>query len=85
MRHTLWAIALITALEPVFAFECALTASGIDYDLKPLGGLRTASHTSSTPPSSNEAKVLMNLCGGIGNEDGVQDEDKVCLTPTHGI
>jgi hypothetical protein len=61
----------------VQAFDCALTASGIQYDLKPLGGLRTATHTSSTPPTSNEAKVLMNLCGDIGSEDGVSDEDKV--------
>jgi hypothetical protein len=65
------------------AFDCALTAAGIEYDLKPLGGLRTATHTSSTPPTSNEAKVLMNLCGGIGSEDGASDEDKVCLLLAH--
>lgn len=79
MRHTAWAAVLSATIIPVLAFDCALTASGIKYDLKPLGGLRTTSHTSSTPPSSNEAKVLMNLCGEIGNEDGVKDEDKVSL------
>jgi hypothetical protein len=73
------AIALMAAVLALHAsaFDCALTAAGIQYDLKPLGGLRTATHTSSTPPTSNEAKVLMNLCGGIGSEDGVSDEDKV--------
>jgi hypothetical protein len=76
MRSTILAISLAFAL-PARAFDCALTVSGIQYDLKPLGGLRTATHTSSTPPTSNEARVLMNLCGDIGSEDGVSDEDKV--------
>jgi hypothetical protein len=79
MRSTILAISLAFAL-PARAFDCALTVSGIQYDLKPLGGLRTATHTSSTPPTSNEARVLMNLCGDIGSEDGVSDEDQVSHT-----
>jgi hypothetical protein len=81
MRSTILAISLAFAL-PARAFDCALTVSGIQYDLKPLGGLRTATHTSSTPPTSNEARVLMNLCGDIGSEDGVSDEDKVSQPPS---
>lgn len=77
MRRPTLALLLSATIIPALAFDCALTASGVRYDLKPLGGLRTTSHTSSTPPSSNEARVLMNLCGGIGGEDGVSDEDKV--------
>jgi hypothetical protein len=80
MRSTIIAISLAFALS-ARAFDCALTVSGIQYDLKPLGGLRTATHTSSTPPTSNEARVLMNLCGDIGSEDGVSDEDKVSQPP----
>jgi hypothetical protein len=80
MRSTILAISLAFAL-PARAFDCALTVSGIQYDLKPLGGLRTATHTSSTPPTSNEAKVLMNLCGDIGSEDGISDEDQVSHSP----
>jgi hypothetical protein len=81
MRSTILAISLAFSL-PARAFDCALTVSGIQYDLKPLGGLRTATHTSSTPPTSNEARVLMNLCGDIGSEDGVSDEDKVSQPPS---
>jgi hypothetical protein len=84
MRSTILAISLALAL-PARAFDCALTVSGIQYDLKPLGGLRTATHTSSTPPTSNEARVLMNLCGDIGSEDGVSDEDKVSHLHSHFI
>ena len=79
MRTTLLSLYMTALVLRAQAFDCALTASGINYDLKPLGGLRTATHTSSTPPTSNEAKVLMNLCGGIGDEDGVSDEDRVSL------
>jgi hypothetical protein len=78
MRSTVLSLFAISLALRAQAFDCALTASGINYDLKPLGGLRTATHTSSTPPTSNEARVLLNLCGGIGDEDGVSDEDKVC-------
>lgn len=77
MRTTVLSLFMTALALRAQAFDCALTASGINYDLKPLGGLRTATHTSSTPPTSNEAKVLMNLCGGIGDEDGVSDEDRV--------
>lgn len=80
MRSTTLAIYLAALALRASAFDCALTASGIQYDLKPLGGIRTATHTSSTPPTSNEARVLMNLCGDIGSEDGVSDEDKVSLS-----
>ena len=82
MRSTILAISLALVL-PARAFDCALTASGIQYDLKPLGGLRTATHTSSTPPTSNEDRVLMSLCGDIGSEDGVSDEDKVSHLAGH--
>ena len=77
MRSVAFSLFLTTIALRVQAFDCALTASGIQYDLKPLGGLHTATHTSSTPPTSNEARVLMNLCGNIGGENGVSDEDKV--------
>jgi hypothetical protein len=84
MRSTTLALSLVAFALRVQAFDCAVTASGIQYDLKPLGGLRTATHTSSTPPTSNEAKVLMNLCGDIGSEDGVSDEDRVSHIPQVG-
>ncbi|KAI5454565.1 type II membrane protein [Naganishia albida] len=60
----------------------------IHYDLQPLSGLRIASKTTETPPSTNEAKVSMTLCGDdtLPIDDKVAEEDqcppntKVCLT-----
>lgn len=60
------------------AFDCKFTASGVNYDLSPLGGLRTASSRTETPPTQNEARVRLELCGdGVGKEDGLEDEDQV--------
>lgn len=67
---------ILFTLSVVHAFECTLTASSIPYDLSPLAGLRTASVTSETPPTSNEAKAYFNLCGNIGEDEG-DDGDKV--------
>jgi hypothetical protein len=82
MRSTLLSLLFTSLALRSHAFDCSFTASGISYDLNPLEGLRTATHTSSTPPTSNEARVLLNLCGSIGGEDGVADEDKVGISPT---
>ncbi|XAO27439.1 hypothetical protein I312_106293 [Cryptococcus bacillisporus CA1280] len=84
MRPTLTFLAFLPLIA---AFDCSLTASSISYDISPLTGLRTASKDSSTPPTTSEAKVSMNLCAaeGLGKEDGVADEDqcpentRVCL------
>jgi hypothetical protein len=70
----LFTIALFAAVT--HAFDCALTASSISYDLTSLSGLHTASITTETPPTSNEAKVYFNLCGNIG-DDEAEDQDKV--------
>lgn len=76
MRPTLTFLAF---LPLVAAFDCSITAFSISYDISPLAGLRTASKDSSTPPTTSEVKVSMNLCGGegLGKEDGVADEDQV--------
>lgn len=76
MRPTLTFLAFLPLIA---AFDCSITASSISYDLSPLTGLRTASKDSSTPPTTSEAKVSMNLCAaeGLGKEDGVADEDQV--------
>lgn len=53
----------------------------IHYDLQPLSGLRIASKTTETPPSTNEAKVSMTLCGDdtLAIDDKVAEEDQVSL------
>ena len=63
------------------SFSCSVTDSSIDYDLSALSGLRVADKQSSTPPTTSEAKVMVELCksGGIPKEDGVADEDQVSL------
>ncbi|OXB35313.1 hypothetical protein J007_04980 [Cryptococcus neoformans] len=84
MRPTL---TFLTFLPLVVAFDCSITVSSISYDISPLAGLRTASKDSSTPPTTSEVKVSMDLCAGegLGKEDGVADEDqcpentRVCL------
>ncbi|KIR59273.1 hypothetical protein I314_04788 [Cryptococcus bacillisporus CA1873] len=80
-------LTFLAFLPLIAAFDCSLTASSISYDISPLTGLRTASKDSSTPPTTSEAKVSMNLCAaeGLGKEDDVADEDqcpentRVCL------
>lgn len=63
-----WAIA---------AFSCEVSESGISYDLRPLGGLRTAVRESDTPPSKSEARADLDLCGnGLPREDGISDQDQ---------
>lgn len=60
------------------AFKCLLTASDITYDISPLGNLRTTDSETDTPPTRSAARVRMDLCGkGVGQEDGVEDEDQV--------
>lgn len=80
-QHRLaWPVLSILILAiPIDAFDCAFQASSIDYDLKPLGGLRTSSKENPTPPTTSEGKVFMDLCGenGIPKEDDVADEDQV--------
>lgn len=51
----------------------------IHYDLQPLSGLRIASKTTETPPTTNEAKVSMSLCGDdvLPIDDKIADEDQV--------
>ena len=49
------------------------------FDLQPLSGLRTASKTTETPPTTNEAKVSMTLCGDdvLTIDDKIAEEDQV--------
>ncbi|ORY31678.1 autophagy-related protein 27 [Naematelia encephala] len=77
----------LSALPQVYPWSCSFTASNIPYDLDPLSGLRYASRSSSTPPTTSEARVMFDLCSesGINREGGVADEDqcpertRVCL------
>ncbi|GFZ50969.1 hypothetical protein JCM24511_08727 [Saitozyma sp. JCM 24511] len=78
--------AFLLCLPLAAAWTCDLTASSISYDLSPLSGLRRTGRDSSTPPSTSQARVELDLCGeGIGVEEGVPEEDqcepgtKVCL------
>ena len=69
---------LLPLLSLAAAFECAFTANGVSYDLTPLGGVRSASSRTDTPPTQSEARLRMDLCGdGVGREDGLADEDQV--------
>lgn len=71
-------IALWQAPRAVSAFSCEVSASGIEYDLRPLAGPRTAVRESDTPPTKSEARATLDLCGdGLPWEDGVADEDQV--------
>ncbi|WRT70075.1 uncharacterized protein IL334_007069 [Kwoniella shivajii] len=88
MRRSIQILSAILLLPLVTPFSCSLTASSIPYDLSPLKGIREDSKDTSTPPTTSEAKVRMELCDpdGIGKDDAVSDEDqcppntRVCLT-----
>jgi hypothetical protein len=51
----------------------------LHFDLQPLSGLRTTSKTTETPPTTNEAKVSITLCGDdvLTIDDKVAEEDQV--------
>ena len=78
--------AIANFLAPTLAFDCVFQASGIDYDLKSLGGLRTTSKETSTPPTTSVAKVSLDICGenGLPWEDDVSDEDQVRILDNVG-
>lgn len=77
-RFQLALLALVHFPRLVSAFSCEVSASGIEYDLRPLAGLRTAVRESDTPPTKSEARATLDLCGdGMPREDGVADEDQV--------
>jgi hypothetical protein len=71
-------------LPAVFAYECRPTFSGksgeVHFDLSPLSGERTTSKTTETPPTTNEARVRMSLCGEdtLKRDSDLSDEDQVC-------
>lgn len=81
MLYSRWtAVAtLLLSLPARAAFECVFESNSIPYDLNPLGSLRTTTKENQTPPTTSEAKVLLELCGaeGLPKEDGVADEDQV--------
>jgi hypothetical protein len=81
MLYSRWTAvaALLLTLPAQAAFECVFMSNSIPYDLNPLGNLRTTTKENQTPPTTSEAKVLMELCGaeGIPKEEGVADEDQV--------
>ena len=72
-------ILVILFALPVHPFSCKFTDSSVDYDITPLAGLHQANKQTSTPPTTSEAVVLMDLCGdsGVSREDGIPDEDQV--------
>lgn len=90
----LFLLFLLTLTSPqttsVSAFDCSglyLKPPGKGskeqhYDLTALGGERIASKTTETPPTSNEAKVKMSICGdeGVPRDSSVADEDQVSLS-----
>lgn len=81
MLYSRWTavVTLLLALPAHAAFECVFESNSIPYDLNPLGNLRTTTKENQTPPTTSEAKVMLELCGadGIPKEDGVADEDQV--------
>ncbi|TXT13559.1 hypothetical protein VHUM_00926 [Vanrija humicola] len=88
MRLTPVLLALQLALAPLAAaWECNDVVSGsVKYDLSPLGGRRQASKETDSPPTKNEQRVQLDICGLLGKADGVAEEDqcpentRVCLT-----
>ena len=72
-------LALWVLQVPIRAFDCVFQVESASYDLSALAGLRTATKENQTPPTTSEAKVALDLCGGSGipKEDGVSEEDQV--------
>ncbi|KAH8090717.1 autophagy-related protein 27 [Filobasidium floriforme] len=97
LRSQFISVLLVLLLLPaVLAFDCRLdlpSSNGkkgkdVHFDLGPLDGEHSASKTTQTPPTTNEAKVRLRLCGDEGlkrdtemaDEDQCPDGTKVCLT-----
>ncbi|KAL1410892.1 type II membrane protein [Vanrija albida] len=81
-------LALLLPLAPLAAaWSCDdVSADGVKYDLSKLGSRRQASRETDSPPTKNEARVQLDICGLLGKAGGVPDEDqcpentRVCLT-----
>jgi hypothetical protein len=77
---------VLLLLPAVLAFDCRLDlpsngkkGKDVHFDLGPLDGENLASKTTQTPPTTNEAKVRLVLCGdeGLKRDTDVADEDQV--------
>jgi len=84
LRYRLTAILIaVLVLPAVLAFECRPTLSqkdgSVHFDLVPLAGERSTSKTTETPPTTNEAKVQLSLCGDdtLKKNSDLSDEDQV--------
>jgi hypothetical protein len=64
---------------PAHAFSCSISTSSLKYDINPLSGLRSTEKSTSTPPTTNDAKAVFDLCSenGIPHDDDLSDEDQV--------
>lgn len=92
---TLLVLLLLTvSLPAVLAFDCRLDLPSsknkgkeVHFDLGSLDGEHSASKTTETPPTTNEAKVRLRICGdeGLKRDGDVAEEDQVrrrCTTET---
>ena len=79
---------VLLLLPAVLAFDCRIDlpsskskGKDVHFDLGPLDGEHSASKTTQTPPTTNEAKVRLVLCGdeGLKRDSDVADEDQVCF------
>jgi hypothetical protein len=88
LRSRFISVLLVLLLLPaVLAFDCRLdlpSSNGkkgkdVHFDLGPLDGEYSASKTTQTPPTTNEAKVRLRLCGdeGLKRDTEMADEDQV--------
>jgi hypothetical protein len=65
--------------RPTFDLKDRKGETTVHFDLEPLSGLHTASKQTETPPTTNEARVSMTLCGDdvLPIDDKIAEEDQV--------
>lgn len=70
--------------RPSFDLKDRKGETTVHYNLEPLSGLHTASKQTETPPTTNEARVSMTLCGDdvLAIDDKIAEEDQVSCSPS---
>lgn len=74
----LLALATLPLAPLAAAWACNdVSAVNAKYNLEPLGSRREASRETDSPPTKNEIRATLDICGLLGKKDGVADEDQV--------
>ncbi|KAF9241603.1 autophagy-related protein 27 [Melanogaster broomeanus] len=87
--HSVSFLLLLSSALHAAAQDCHFTVGELNYDLSSLGGVKTASRTRASPPSTFDDELRFDLCGELPHMDDRAEEDQcpsgtiACLVSTN--